>query len=416
MPPTWRKTERQTYSYLVTKAESGCREYQNACYEANKLSVPNPRVFTPSMLNWASAFHPRFFHALTAAGADVLTPLKLGIPVSPGLEVATARYWLQSVIFLAGVTLSAAIIQGRFSRGTLESKLDRLWQVGATATAAGIDALEDLRLPEKVQQLAEDLDNPIELLLKLKRTYHDVLMVLSKSVAVEAEAIAEAQLDATLSDRFGFRSELAKELDRNVRCIIVYGSSVASSSFADYDLILVVEDRDRALRTLAKRSPKYRGVELNISVFEPEEFWAYQTISGDNLSLHGLCLYGEVLAPRKSKADLLARNFSFGFVRMRQLIGMTYAMLQLQTPDDDKANLQAYFAKIPLNVARGILGATGTAVTKEAVVRWAANTLSYSPDAGMTEGPAMSLAASAWATNQTLVHFNKEYCVCKTAS
>ena len=48
-------------------------------------------------------------------------------------------FWLQSVVFLAAVTLSAAIVQGRWSRGTIESKFDRLWQAGDLGCASPRD-------------------------------------------------------------------------------------------------------------------------------------------------------------------------------------------------------------------------------------------------------------------------------------
>jgi hypothetical protein len=411
MEPSWRGEDvGRSYSFFVTAEEADRDRFAAACAEAQASGLKNTRVFTPAMLDWASIFHPAFFAAMSRHHPQHFQGLRLCLPTSPGLRVADPSYWIQSMLFLAGVTLSAALIQNRFSPGTLASKLDRLWQVGAVAEDGGIESLTTLKLRDRVLDFAQRLDRPEELLLDLKDCFSEALAAMAHSIPVETEELREVQLTGEMSDRLGFRSDLSAAIGTKMQCMIVYGSSVNSPTFADYDVIVVTPNRNDALRSLRRLAPAYRGVELNISVFEPEEFWNYQTISGDNLSHHGLCIFGEAIVPKKSEADLLARNYSFGFIRLRQILGMCAAANSDEGGDDSRANLYGYFAKIPLNVARGILGAKGITVTKEELLAWASSSLNYSPGR-----IAPDMAAAAWATHRTMSHFNNHYCICTRA-
>jgi hypothetical protein len=419
MEPSWRGgDDGRQYSFLVTADELDGEDFGAACAEARSMGLPNPRVFTPAMLAWASIFHPAFFAAMSRHYSQ--PPLRLCVQTSPGLQVAGTCYWLQSMLFLAGVTLSAALVQNRFSRGTLASKLDRLWQAAAVGDGEPLAGLGALALRDRVLDFARHLDRPDRLLFELKDCFADAVAALAHSIPVEAEQLQEVELSSEMRARFGFRDDLAATMGSQLQCIIVYGSSVTSPVFADYDMIVVTSNRNQALQRLRGLAPSYRGVELNISVFEPDEFWHYQAISGDNLSHHGICIKGEAIVPRKCTGDLFARNFSFGFIRFRQILGMCAPPhLIAEAGQGDQLNLLSYFAKIPLNVAKGILGAKGVTVTKQELLQWAATSLNYSPvdaAARIAEDRLTAMATAAWATHRTMVHFNHRYCICANAS
>src|SRR5207249_3575630 len=138
-----------------------------------------------------------------------------------------------------------------------------------------------------------------------------------------------------------------------------------------------------------------------MSVFGEAEFTTYQLASGDNLTHHAVVLFGEVAVPEKTVDDLLLRNFSFGFVRLRQLLGMAaFAAVQsLETAADDKRSLYGYFEKIPLNVAKGIRGAAREDIAKERVVEWTRDAIGYE----VSGAPgAAAIARAAWATEAIL--------------
>src|SRR5262249_11157523 len=158
-------------------------------------------------------------------------------------------------------------------------------------------------------------------------------------------------------DRFGFMDSLLKECGSTVRAVIAYGSSIASATFADYDLIVVSDQPETVLRRLAGRSPVWGGKELNIGVYSPNELIIMQRLSGDNLAGYGICLWGEAAVVQKPLDLLLARNFSFGVIRQRQQLGMLSRTLEpIVTTNDDLRNLYDYFVKIPANVAKGTFG------------------------------------------------------------
>ncbi|HEY9259622.1 hypothetical protein, partial [Chitinophaga sp.] len=179
--------------------------------------------------------------------------------------------------------------------------------------------------------------------------------------------------------RFGFAADLRNTLQENLLAIFVYGSSVTSESFADYDVILYVKDADVALHTLSGQNPAYKGVDINISVYDETDFYGFQSLSGDNLHQHVLCLYGEAVIPVKPPYDLLYRNFSFGYVRMRQLLGMAGFLAKEGTHFglEGKANLYQYFIKIPMHIVKGMRAAMQEPNNKELINQWTKTNLNY---------------------------------------
>jgi hypothetical protein len=94
-----------------------------AVYEwARERGLPNPRVICPSVLRWSSLFHPAFFHS-SRSGASGERPSIIFPKDHPLNDVdSLTLLHLQSTLFLAYVTLSAAILQSRWSFGTLASR------------------------------------------------------------------------------------------------------------------------------------------------------------------------------------------------------------------------------------------------------------------------------------------------------
>ena len=138
-PPTWRR-ETFALTYILIKDEPDGITLANIYDWALKEGLPNPRIVSPFLHSWSSLFNPRFYSAMADhpnnEGQSVLSQC-----LSQGEELATyelrVRFYLQSMLFLAGVTLSAAIIQSRWSAGTIASKYDRLWQAGALSRRLG---------------------------------------------------------------------------------------------------------------------------------------------------------------------------------------------------------------------------------------------------------------------------------------
>ncbi|WP_221393709.1 hypothetical protein [Dyadobacter sp. NIV53] len=431
MPPGWKNLPVEPYTFVFVSNELSMQQYAGffkCCIENN---IANPRLFTPRSLALASIFHPSFYHAVTNIHSkissdfrkfsDALIPLEMNIPVSAELEAGSVRHWLQSLVFLAGITLSAAIIQNRWSAGTIESKLNRLWQVSAYSEMPGFEQLKELKIQDFVLRCAAKLDsNPYLVIRELKTFYSLVLQKLILNIPFVEREMTAIKLTAEQENRYGFIPALKNLLGNNLKAVILYGSAVNSVQFADYDLVVVVKDLDSALHTLAGKSPVYNGLELNISLFGETDFQTYQLVSGDNLADHGLCLYGSVKVPQKPAADLILRNFSFGFIRFRQLMGMAATLSNYSSAADDKRNLLDYFIKIPLNVYKGIQGCYGKPGTNEELRAWSVNSLNF--DVKMQQlraanGGAMESAASAaWATLEVMHWFDKKMDILKIKS
>lgn len=423
MPPGWKDPFPVPYTFVYVGKELTVDEYISFFRQSTRSGLKNPRLFTPRTLEYASCFHPSFYAAVQKnkiiASEELgvyirrLSILKLNEPVSAGLDIASVNYWLQSLIFLAGVTLSAAIIQNRWSTGTLESKLNRLWQLAQYQEMQGLEGLRELKIESFVLKCASRLATQPALVLKeLKLFYSNVLSVLARGIPAEKKELKTSRLSIAQKERFGFVQELQTIFGKNLKCVIVYGSATNSAQFADYDLIIVVQHLQDALEKIASKSPQYNGLELNISLFDENDFESYQLVSGDNLADHALCLYGSVIVPHKPSMDLVARNYSFGFIRFRQLLGMAAHYGNIRSDTDDKLNLLNYFIKIPLNVFKGIQGCYGVIDTNEEIKKWSKETLGFDVEAlqqNARDGFSMdSIASAAWATQEVMHWFDKE--------
>jgi hypothetical protein len=381
------------------------------------------RVIAPDLLGWSAVFNPLFFDAVCRSGgigADIALQRRVELSRPDVTHDELVLSWMQSVVFLAAVTLSAAIIQRRYSPGTIASKYDRLWQTGVVAEGGdrshgALTRLGDLRLHERVRALAADTElDDISRLLQIRRLFEEIVAVLSKDVPSTVVAMSPAPLPAVLGNRFAFVDKLRAEV-AGLEALVVYGSSVASEEFADYDLVMVVDDAERALRGLAGASPTWCGKELNIGVYDRDELFMMQLLSGDNLSTYGICLYGDLEVPLRQEQPLLERNFSFGMVRLRQQIGMLGSVVANPYPQvgDDRRNLYDYFVKVPTNVARGTFGVIGRHLDKPAVLEWMADRCGFDTAdarAQVAAGePALALARSAVGSMNVLRELNREF-------
>jgi hypothetical protein len=381
---------------------------------ASRESLPNPRVITPSMLRWSSLFNPRFFNAVMAD--PIFThgrEAHLLAWAFPELDtIDLTRFWLQSVLFLAGVTLSAAVVQSRYSTGTIGSKFDRLWEAGALAEVGAVDELRSLALQDAVRSLvASSSDGNVDRLLAIRRLYMSSLACLATEDG-DLVSMTARHPPSEMADRFAFVDELRAECGSSLRAVIVYGSSISSEEFADYDVLLIADNAEAVLRRFATRSPAWRGKELNLGVYTPGELIVMQQLSGDNLAEYGLCIWGEATVVRKRVQLLLARNFSFAVIRQRQQLGMLSRAIvdPLPADGDDRRNLHDYFVKIPANVAKGTFGALGSRRSKEAIHEWLWATVGYdvnSVQARARAGDAVrSLAHAVIASGDVLAQLN----------
>lgn len=411
-PATWRGTP-LLVSYIYTDREVSGAELVEIYRWAAGEHLENPRVMSPFSLDWSSVFHPRFYHASVRAGASTGAAL---VP-SQGRsgDDTLQRLWLESVMFLASVTLSAAVVQSRYSSGTLASKYDRLWQAGKYATMGLIPGLSGQALMDEVTDLAHSSDTAeLDRLLAIRRCFEEVISHLDGPGTVTEVRLAQGEVPTGLRPRFAFLDDLKDRLGPELECVVVYGSSVNSENFADYDLVLVVKHPETVLRKLHGTSPSFAGKELNVGIYSAEELWRMQCLSGDNLAGYGLCIHGETRVPAKSTADLMMRNLSFGIVRQRQQLGMIGAALA-QQPDsgDDLHNLFEYFVKIPANIAKGTFGAMNQRLTKDQVHEWLESVCGFrTPEMqrlARNGDPGRALAESAVATGAALRALNGHF-------
>jgi hypothetical protein len=111
----------------------------------------------------------------------------------------------------------------------------------------------------------------------------------------------------------------------------------------------------------------------------------------------------------------MLRNFSFAFVRSRQLLGMaSYLAKHHSHPDlESQSNLYEYLVKIPMHIMKGVRSVAGEPVAKEYLNTWIANELGY--DIGkqrrlVAAGLAREAIANAYlATQAVIVHLNDRY-------
>lgn len=411
-PPGWRGVP-FALDFVILDREPDGAELLEVCRWARLQDLENPRVLSPQVLAWASIFQPNLFASLQRdLDPSLVRRLHFVSHRAAGQPRGMAEqslFWLQSIVFLASVTLSAAIVQCRWSAGTIESKYDRLWQASvAAALPAAIDG-DSVRRRVSALAAREDLA-PIERFLEIRSMFFEIAEGLAQGIV--ADRVQMARVGVFDPERFGFVTTLAQTIS-GLQAIIVYGSSVSSAEFEDYDLVLVVHDAEAVLRSLESSSPTWAGKELNLGVYTPKELWFMQLLSGDNLADYGLCLYGEVELPQKATEALLARNLSFGVVRQRQQLGMVARAAMSEPADhDDRRNLYHYFVKIPSNVAKGTIAAAGARKTKEEVNRWLRDRTGFDTAKeqalALSGDPAGPLARAAVATGQVLDRLNDQ--------
>ncbi len=420
MPVRLRKVERlatwrgapYALSYLLTPREVNASELVQLLRWAHAQGLPNPRVITPALVRLSSLLHPRFYASVREDFPVAVPPLVWADEAVPGDFQSLSRLWLESVLFLSGVTLSAAIIQGRYSAGTIGSKFDRLWDAGTLAAAGVAPELQPLELHARIQALATQGDTGVPMLLQLRELFIQALELIVPSLGTLETLRCTEHLPP--DGRFGFVSTVREALDQSLRAIVVYGSSVSSAHFADIDALVVTDDTVSALRKLSNTSQVWQGKELNLGVYSHDELLVMQRLSGDNLSDYGVCVYGETVVVRKPVATLLARNFSFGVVRQRQQFGMLSREIGLSTPGDaDRLNLNEYFVKIPANVAKGTFGAVGRRLPKEQVHDWLKMTVCFDTPGAQAQAArgqvVDALAHSSLATGLALHALNREF-------
>ncbi|QQO53883.1 MAG: hypothetical protein N838_11470 [Thiohalocapsa sp. PB-PSB1] len=381
--------------------------------------LPNPRVITPELIKWSSLFHPRFFKSVHKDCPIEIEPLQWRDDNLSTDFNLLSQLWLQSVMFLSGVTLSAAIIQHRFSSGTIGSKLDRLWDAGSLSASGLAKELNSLRLHDRVSALASDGSDEIVRLLAIRETYMEVMECIAPRSG-KTEMMRQSSFVIYPDGRFDFIKTLRNRLGSGLRAVVVYGSSVSSDKFADIDAVVIVDDPTSTLLQLAGTSPTWMGKELNLGIYSPSEFLIMQYLSGDNLSEYGVCIWGELEVIRKQIPDLLARNFSFGVVRQRQQFGMlSRELASTETLSPDRKNLYEYFVKIPANVAKGTFGAVGERLPKERIHDWLLSTIGFNAPASQNLASSgkvvQALASSSLATGHSLRELNKALGVVKTA-
>ncbi len=418
-PQTWRE-EPYSLSYILVNREINAKELVGFLRWAVDSGLPNPRVITPELIRWSSLFHPRFFKSVHTDCPIVVAPLKWRNDNLSNDFKFLSQLWLQSVLFLSGVTLSAAIIQHRFSSGTIGSKLDRLWDAGSLSISGVAKELNSLKLHDRVSALASDGSDEITQLLAIRETYMEVLECIAPRSGT-IEMMRQQSLSVSYSDgRFDFIKGLRKRLGSGLKAVVVYGSSVSSDKFADIDAVVIVEDPISTLLQLAGTSPSWMGKELNLGIYSPSEFLIMQYLSGDNLSEYGVCVWGELEVIHKRIPDLLARNFSFGVVRQRQQFGMlSREVASTENLSLDRKNLYEYFVKIPANVAKGTFGAVGKRFPKERIHDWLLSTIGFntleSKNLASSGGVVRALASSSLATGRSLLELNKVLGVVKIA-
>lgn len=392
MPPTWKEPNPSVYTFVLFDKELSPDDLKQFFDISLRNGVPNPRPVSSRLLELASLFHPSFYLSFTHGRGRLKASEKLDtfLPQLQGcrllrlpessLPVASARYYLQSQLFLSGCTLTAAIVQNRYTEGTIDSKLNRLWQAAQYAKRYRFSSLEELSLDEFVIDCAASCDMPPhQRLIKIKKKYSEALKAISDGLSASYFTVCCDELFDEEKLRFGFVSQIRNMLGSNLESIFVYGSAVTSSNFSDYDLVVVVKDSEEALKNLAGTSPRYKGKEINMSIYNPEEFSAFQLMSGDNLNCNARCIYGKAEIVIKPSTDLIIRNFSFGFIRMRQLLGMAAFLARHGVHEDldDQRNLYEYFIKIPMHIMKGILSVAGEPVAKEKINACIAKELGY---------------------------------------
>jgi hypothetical protein len=190
---SWR-AERTRISFLLPSREINGYHTASLLREAHALGLPNPRVILPSIVAWSALLHPRFHGALLRSGSMHATAHRsFSIPgLGQPSYMELAEVHLESVLFLAGVTLSAAVIQGRWSDGTVGSKLDRLWQAGRLSAGGICAPLDSLNLCATVHQIADcDDTGQIDRLIDIRRHFMEGIRVLAQGKVCSTKRVRE---------------------------------------------------------------------------------------------------------------------------------------------------------------------------------------------------------------------------------
>lgn len=422
MPPTWKPEDPAVYTFSFFHEDLTRDELQAFFTLATKRGVPNPRPVSRSLIELASLFHPLLYEMSISGGVegaeDFFADMGRGVWLGGGDAgvLATPRRYLQSLVFLAGCTLSAAVIQNRYSPGNIDSKLGRLWQTAQYARRGLVEGIDPAELEQFVRDCSARTDEPYLQLIDLKKAYGRTLGAIGAGIEARPAVVRASPLDEARRARFAGIPEVLRELTGNeVECILAYGSAVTSDTFADYDLIVVVRDAARALWRLRGADPEHRGRELNCSIYDRDDFTAFQRCSGDNLDRGVLCLYGEAEVPVKPRADLLFRNFSFAFIRLRQLLGMAAFLARegVHANTATTASLYNYFVKIPMHIVKGVRGSMGDPNAKEKIEAEMLRELEYDLRRAaaqcLTGDPWRAISDAYHATHATIGLLNAEY-------
>jgi hypothetical protein len=429
MPPMWKERDPVPFHFFLFEDDLSPPELHAFFGECAQRGIPNPRPISRDLLELASLFHPLFYRSFTSGRGRARARVDLGrfldgiggcrvkFSIESQLDVASVHYYLQSQLFLAGCTLSAAIIQNRFCADTLTSKLTRLWQAAAYARRHGLAGLGAADLEAFVIDCDRRAnDSAHDRLGEIKKAYGRALTALTAGISYRRVAVRADVLDGEQRERFGFRDVLRDLLgDDNLRCVIAYGSSVTSKDFADYDSIVLVRDAGEALARLAGTAPTYRGRDINLGVYDESDFVSFQLMSGDNLDHNARCIFGEGEIPVKPANDLMVRNFSFAFIRLRQLLGMAgyLAIARLHPGLHLQSNLYEYFIKIPMHVMKGVLSIAREPIAKDHINRWTAASLGYdlADQASLVETGRMqdAIANAYHATRGVVSHLNSRF-------
>jgi hypothetical protein len=106
--------------------------------------------------------------------------------------------------------------------------------------------------------------------------------------------------------------------------------------------------------------------------------------------------------------DLLFRNFSFAFIRLRQLLGMAAYLSEAGIhADSTTASLYHYFVKIPMHIVKGVRGAMCRPIAKEAIEAGMRATIGYDVAGSIRlcqEAQAWRAIANAYQATHATIH------------
>src|SRR5438552_4286422 len=226
MPPTWKATVPGYYTFVFFDEDLTREELARFFGQALALGLTNPRPVSRSLVEIASLFHPLLHQRTTAEkGSDFASRLGRGKWMDDTTRhLATPQTYMQSLLFLAGCTLSAAVIQDRFSSGNIESKLARLWQAAQYARRGMLRGVDAGEVEAFVVQCAGDTD-AYRQLIDIKKMYSKVLGIIGGEIRTESKPLDARWLSTNHRERFGGVIDVVHRLlPGEVECIIAYGS------------------------------------------------------------------------------------------------------------------------------------------------------------------------------------------------